>query len=151
MQQVEPASICRPRTHGKVRRFSPTHVGLADRVHPKARFCRGNAFLRGSEDIGASRASALHHRTSVTPSTPQLRENARGVCVARWYDPNTGEFLSVDPDFSETLFGGSPQLVAMPTRTRLMGQTRPGYRRNRTGAAPPPLKDPANNEVTNSS
>jgi hypothetical protein len=37
------------------------------------------------------------------PSSAKVRENARAVCVARWYDPGTGEFLSVDPDFNETL------------------------------------------------
>jgi hypothetical protein len=31
-----------------------------------------------------------------------VRENARGVCVARWYDPGTGQFMSADPDVAET-------------------------------------------------
>ena len=35
-------------------------------------------------------------------SRVKVRQNARGVCVARWYDPGTGEFMSVDPDLAET-------------------------------------------------
>lgn len=41
-------------------------------------------------------------RSSEESSRSQVRENARGVCVARWYDPGTGQFLSVDPDLAET-------------------------------------------------
>ena len=35
--------------------------------------------------------------------------NARGVCVARWYDPNTSEFMTVDPELAET---GQPYAFA---------------------------------------
>ena len=31
------------------------------------------------------------------PSKPKLGEGAREVCVARWYDPVSGQFLSLDP------------------------------------------------------
>jgi hypothetical protein len=32
----------------------------------------------------------------------KLRENGREVCVARYYDPSTGQFLSLDPDVAQT-------------------------------------------------
>ncbi|HUC14776.1 MAG TPA: RHS repeat-associated core domain-containing protein [Acidimicrobiales bacterium] len=41
-------------------------------------------------------------RSSERSSTSQVRHNAFGVCVARWYDPGTGQFMSVDPDLAET-------------------------------------------------
>jgi Putative amidase domain len=34
--------------------------------------------------------------------SPELRKNPREVGVARWYDPGTGQFMSVDPDLAET-------------------------------------------------
>jgi len=64
---------------------------------------RSGASAQTSPTVGAPRPAPLQCRSSNRPCTPELRENARGVCVARWYDPNTGEFLSVDPDFNETL------------------------------------------------
>ena len=54
-------------------------------------------------NVGTFRVHALQRRSSGRPSTSELLEKAREVCAARWYDPATGEFLSVDPDFSKTL------------------------------------------------
>ncbi len=47
--------------------------------------------------------------SSERPCAAEVRENPRGACVARWYDPGTGEFMSVDPDVAET---GQPYAYA---------------------------------------
>jgi hypothetical protein len=48
------------------------------------------------------RPSTPQLRSSRSSSAPELREKARGVCVARWYDPGTGQLTSVDPDLAGT-------------------------------------------------
>jgi hypothetical protein len=75
----------------------------ATRHHLATLPCRRRASAQISPDVGAFRPTALRRRSSDRPAASKLRGNARGVCVARWYDPATGEFLSVDPDFNETL------------------------------------------------
>jgi hypothetical protein len=50
--------------------------------------------------VGSSRV--WRRRSSERLCTAEVRENAREVCVARWYDPSTGQFMSVDPDLAET-------------------------------------------------
>ena len=42
-------------------------------------------------------ASGLGRRSSSRLFPSEVRRNGRGVCVARYYDPSTGQFLSVDP------------------------------------------------------
>jgi hypothetical protein len=53
--------------------------------------------------------SAWHRSSSGRSRPAEVREKARGVCVARWYDPGTGELTSVDPDLAET---GQPYAYA---------------------------------------
>ncbi len=65
--------------------------------------CRRCVYAQTSANVGAFRPAALQRRSSNRPFSAELRRNAPGVCVARWYDPNTGEFLSVDPAFNATL------------------------------------------------
>jgi hypothetical protein len=92
---------------------SPGDSGLTDSglsgpccSSPKRRqpvqFCKRKASPRASACIRGPSASVLQQRTSGSPSMAELREKGRGVCVARWYDPGTGEFTSVDPDLAET-------------------------------------------------
>jgi len=43
------------------------------------------------------------NRCSGRPRADAARLGEREVCVARYYDPSTGQFLSLDPDVSQTL------------------------------------------------
>ena len=58
----------------------------------------------GHGRVGRSRFSATYARNGCSghPRTAKVRRNARGVCVARYYDPSTGEFLSLDPAVAHT-------------------------------------------------
>jgi RHS repeat-associated protein len=67
------------------------------------------AALQTSPDVPGFPGSLLHRARSEVRRAGKVRENARGVCVARWYDPGTGEFMSVDPDLAET---GQPYAYA---------------------------------------
>ena len=51
----------------------------------------------------------MQRRSSDHPCTSELRRNARGVGVARWYDPTTAEFTTIDPDVAST---GQPYTYA---------------------------------------
>jgi RHS repeat-associated protein len=64
--------------------------------------CRTSATPQTSTDVARFPSSVLHWSSSERRLTVEVRENARGVCVARWYDPGTGQFISVDPDLAET-------------------------------------------------
>lgn len=68
-----------------------------------ARPGRNGAAGKKRPHVGTFWPSSPQRQSSEGPCTSEVRRNARGVCVARWYDPGTGEFLSVDPDFSQTL------------------------------------------------
>jgi uncharacterized protein RhaS with RHS repeats len=61
------------------------------------------AYARTSAELVAFRTASLQRRSSNRPPIPELRGNAREVCVARYYDPSTGQFLSIDPDVAQTL------------------------------------------------
>jgi hypothetical protein len=65
-------------------------------------FCQKRARPQATACVGTFRASGLQRPSSQAPSGRKVRRDAREVCVARWYDPGTGEFLSVDPDLAET-------------------------------------------------
>ena len=72
-------------------------------------FCRKRAASQTPSYVGTFWPAALQRRSSERPCTSELRENARGVCIARWYDPATAEFTSIDPDAVET---GTPYAYA---------------------------------------
>jgi len=84
-------------------------------------FCRKRAAAQTSGNVDAFWPTAPQCRSSDGPSSSELRENAREVCAARWYDPSTGEFLSVDPDFDQTL-----DAYGYATRTPSTGRARLG-------------------------
>ena len=64
--------------------------------------CRQRVPARPVAELPRPRVFAKQGRSSERSSTSRVRRNAREVCVARWYDPSTGEFMSVDPDLAET-------------------------------------------------
>jgi hypothetical protein len=64
--------------------------------------CRQRVPAPPVAELPRPRVFAKQGRSSERSSTSRVRRNARGVCVARWYDPGTGEFMSVDPDLAET-------------------------------------------------
>jgi hypothetical protein len=66
-------------------------------------YCRNGASAQNRPHVGTFRPAARQRRSSERLCRSKVRQNAREVCVARWYDPATGEFLSVDPDFNATL------------------------------------------------
>ena len=72
-------------------------------------FCRGRATPQTSADVHGVPAPPWHRPSSGRPCTVEVGENPREVCVARWYDPGTGQFMSVDPDLAET---GQPYAFA---------------------------------------
>jgi RHS repeat-associated protein len=78
---------------------------VSARLGPHGRdrlLCRQHIPARPVAQVPKSPVTARQCRRSGRLWTAQVRENARGVCVARWYDPGTGEFMSVDPDLAET-------------------------------------------------
>ncbi len=72
-------------------------------------FCQDHAAGRPAARVPRSPVSTRQRPSSEQPRTAKLRRNAREVCVARWYDPETAEFTSVDPDVAET---GEPYAFA---------------------------------------
>ena len=64
--------------------------------------CRRRATTQVRVDVRGLCSSVMRRPSPERHCVPKVRENARGVCVARWYDPATGEFTSVDPDLAET-------------------------------------------------
>jgi hypothetical protein len=65
-------------------------------------FCRKHAVRPNLPHVLGCRAPVWQRPSSGRPRTVELRQKARGVCVARWYDPGTGQFVSVDPELAET-------------------------------------------------
>jgi hypothetical protein len=64
--------------------------------------CRRRAYAQTSPKLGAFRPAALQRSSSNRQLIPEPRGSARGGCVARYYDPSTGQFLSLDPAVSLT-------------------------------------------------
>jgi hypothetical protein len=64
--------------------------------------CRRREPTQVRVDVRGLCSSVMRRPSPERHCVPKVRENARGVCVARWYDPATGEFTSVDPDLAET-------------------------------------------------
>jgi RHS repeat-associated protein len=64
--------------------------------------CRRSATQQTSIGVPGFRSSLRYRTTSEVRPAGEARKNARGVCVARWYDPGTGQFMSVDPELAET-------------------------------------------------
>jgi hypothetical protein len=64
--------------------------------------CPRRAYAQTSAELGAFRPASLQRRSSNRSPIPELRGTAREVCVARYYDPATGQFLSIDPDVALT-------------------------------------------------
>ena len=52
---------------------------------------------RSSAEVTGPTAAAGCGSSSQRLCATKVRNHARAVCVARWYDPATGQFLSVDP------------------------------------------------------
>jgi hypothetical protein len=78
--------------------ISPNSVG-----GPPARpFCRKQPVRPALPDVPGWRAPVRPWSSSERPPRAEVRKNARGVCVARWYDPVTGQFMTVDPLVAET-------------------------------------------------
>jgi RHS repeat-associated protein len=65
--------------------------------------CQKRASPQNPPKVARVEASGLGRRSSSRLFPSEVRRNGRGVCVARYYDPATGQFLSVDPEVSETL------------------------------------------------
>lgn len=79
-------------------------MGLeATRCRPTLSYCRKGAAAQNRPHVATFRPSARQRRSSEPSCRSEVRRDAREVCVARWYDPGTAEFLSVDPDFNQTL------------------------------------------------
>ena len=74
----------------------------ATRHHRFKLSTRRSAAPQPSMDVLWFPVSTSHRPRSGRPCNDQVRGKALGVCVARWYDPGTGEFVSVDPDLAET-------------------------------------------------
>jgi hypothetical protein len=66
------------------------------------RLCRKRAYAPVSVPIGTDWAITPRRPSSEAPCGLKLHRRGRGVCVARWYDPGTGQFMSVDPDLADT-------------------------------------------------
>jgi hypothetical protein len=64
--------------------------------------CRKRSTVQAPPYVPGLPPLTTQSRCSGTPCTAKVRRNGRGVCVARYYDPATGQFLSVDPDVAET-------------------------------------------------
>ena len=62
-----------------------------------------SAFGRLLSSLDAFSAGPARNGLSGPPRCPEVREEQRGVRVARYYDPATGQFLSLDPDVAQTL------------------------------------------------
>lgn len=75
----------------------------ATRCHRARLSCRRRATPQTPADVPGFPAPVPHRSSSEQPCTAKVRGSAREVCVARWYDPVTGQFLSVDPEFNATL------------------------------------------------
>jgi len=64
---------------------------------------------RSSAEVTGPTAAAGCGSSSQRLCATKVRNHARAVCVARWYDPATAEFTSIDPDAVET---GTPYAYA---------------------------------------
>jgi RHS repeat-associated protein len=64
--------------------------------------CQKRASPQNPPKVARVEASGLGRRSSSRLFPSEVRRNGRGVCVARYYDPSTGQFLSVDPAVSQT-------------------------------------------------
>jgi hypothetical protein len=65
-------------------------------------FCQERASAQTTADVLGFHPPIRQHRRSEGSPSFDLRQNAREVCVARWYDPGTEGFTSVDPDVART-------------------------------------------------
>ena len=64
--------------------------------------CRERVSRQSPPDPGRFSATAQRNGCSGRACTTKVRRSARGACVARYYDPATGQFLSIDPAVAET-------------------------------------------------
>jgi RHS repeat-associated protein len=64
--------------------------------------CREHVFGQSLANPGLFAATAARNGCSGRTRTAKLRGSAFEGCVARYYDPTTGQFLSLDPDVAET-------------------------------------------------
>jgi hypothetical protein len=81
----------------------------ATRCHRARLSCRRRATPQTPADVPGFPAPVPHRSSSEQPCTAKVRGSAREVCVARWYDPATAEFTSVDPEVAQT---GQPYAYA---------------------------------------
>jgi hypothetical protein len=59
--------------------------------------CQKRSTAQDPANVPRFGARALQRRSSGRLCTTKVRSDARGACVARYYDPSTGQFLSIDP------------------------------------------------------
>jgi hypothetical protein len=71
--------------------------------HQGRRFCQKRASAPERPGVGQARATGLQRFTSISGFSSKVREKARGVRVARYYDPSNDQFLTLDLDVSQTL------------------------------------------------
>jgi hypothetical protein len=72
-------------------------------THRGAMACQKRASAQNPLRAGRAEASRLGRCSSDRCFPSEVRGNRREVCVARYYDPATGQFLSLDPDVAQTL------------------------------------------------
>jgi RHS repeat-associated protein len=60
-------------------------------------FCRERVFGQSLANPGIFAATAARNGCSGSARTAKVRRNPCAGCVARYYDPSSGEFLSIDP------------------------------------------------------
>ena len=77
--------------------------------HSAGSSCQKRSTAEDPANVPRFGVQALQRRSSGCLCTTKVRWDPRGACVARYYDPSTGQFLSVDPDLAET---GQPYAYA---------------------------------------
>jgi RHS repeat-associated protein len=65
-------------------------------------FCRKRPSRPSLAAVGGFSAIAKESRCSGGQRISEVRRYPREVCVARYYDPSTGQFLSIDPAVADT-------------------------------------------------
>jgi hypothetical protein len=70
--------------------------------HSAGSSCQKRSTAQDPANVPRFGVQALQRRSSGRLSTTKVRWDPRGACVARYYDPATGELLSLDPDVALT-------------------------------------------------
>jgi hypothetical protein len=70
--------------------------------HRGRTFCQKRVSAQTLLSVSRAEASGLRRPSSDRGFPWEVRGKGGGVCVARYYDPATGQFLSLDPDVAQT-------------------------------------------------